>query len=98
MQTSLPYNLELLEKQLKTAPLSSIASIIKRDWGNTAYSATPYLRAMFSLGDIRENYFADHASDIVLYFLSNASSWRGGVARLVKAELKARLEELQNGN
>jgi hypothetical protein len=34
----------------------------------------------------------DSARSVVLYFLSNASSWRGDVAKRVKAELKAHLK------
>jgi hypothetical protein len=38
-----------------------------------------------------DHYYADDARSIVIYFLSNASSWRGPVAKAVKAELKRRL-------
>jgi hypothetical protein len=30
----------------------------------------------------------DDANGIILYFLANASSWRGDTARRIKAELK----------
>jgi hypothetical protein len=48
----------------------------------------PYLEAMHCLNTINDDYGYDSAKSIVLYFLSNANSWRGDVARRVKAELK----------
>lgn len=39
-----------------------------------------------------DKYGADDARGIVLYFLSNATAWRGPVARAVKAELKGMLK------
>lgn len=69
--------------------LCEIAWEILRDWKNVYYGAVPYLDAMGALRDIRESYGCDSARSIVAYFLSNASSWRGPVAKRVKAELKA---------
>ena len=43
---------------------------------------------------IQENYFLDSAESIVLYFLSNAQTWRGEVARRIKKELKEMLKEV----
>ena len=80
-----------------TRALSEIASEIRRTWmdkqghSNVHYAARPYLDAMRSLTLIGDNYGADGADDIVLYFLSNATSWRGDDARRIKAELKAML-------
>ena len=70
-------------------PLSTIAAEIRRDWRNPYFGAVPYLAAMSTLDSISDNYGADSAQSVVLYFLSNASSWRGDVARRVKAELSA---------
>jgi len=69
--------------------LSAIAAEIRQDWKKVNYAAKPYLDAMGSLNSINDNYFMDSGKSIVLYFLSNASSWRGEVAKRVKAELKA---------
>ena len=52
------------------------------------FGAVPYVNAMQSLETIDDEYGADSAKSIVLYFLSNANTWRGEVARRVKAELK----------
>jgi len=69
--------------------LSSIARDICRDWQKVNYAAKPYLSAMQTMGDIRDSYGYDSGVSVVLYFLSNASSWRGDTAKRIKAELKA---------
>jgi len=68
--------------------LSQIAREIRRDWGNVNYAAKPYLDAMSSLNSVNDKYGYDDAKSIVLYFLSNASSYRGENAKRIKAELK----------
>ena len=73
-------------------PLYEIAEEIKQDWGvKVNYAAKPYLEAMSQTSVITDMYGYDDAKSIVLYFLSNASSWRGDTARRVKAELKGLL-------
>jgi len=71
-----------------TRSLSTIAREIKSDWKNVYFGAVPYLRAMSQLNSIKDMYGMDSAKSIVLYFLSNASSWRGPVAKVIKLELK----------
>jgi hypothetical protein len=68
--------------------LRVIANEIKSDWNNVYFGAVPYLDAMSQLDSITDRYYEDSAKSIVLYFLSNATTWRGEVARRVKAELK----------
>lgn len=75
----------------QTRPISNIAHDIRRDWKNVNYAAKPYLAAMFELDKITDPYMFDTGRGIVAYFLSNAASWRGPVAKLIKAELKAML-------
>jgi len=71
-------------------PLHEIAREIRRDWGaKVNYAAKPYLEAMSCLDSIRDNYYNDSAHSVVLYFLANASTWRGETAKRIKAELKA---------
>jgi len=71
-------------------PLYEIAREIRKDWGSKVYfGAKPYLDAMASLNSINDNYGWDSAKSIVLYFLGNASTWRGETAKRIKAELKA---------
>ena len=89
-------DLEILALQLPSAPLAQIASIIRKDWTSAPSGfqcALPYLQAMFRLSSIDESYGADFGRDVVLYFLSNAGTWRGPVAKLVKAELRFRLSK-----
>lgn len=75
---------------LKTKKIWQLAGIIANDWTKPNYAAAPYLRAMFSLENIEDNYMYDSGKGIVLRFLCNAGSWRGETARAVKAELKRR--------
>lgn len=69
-------------------PLYTIANEIRRDWKNVYFGAVPYLDAMTALESINSNYGYDNARGIVLYFLSNAKTWRGETAKRIKAELK----------
>jgi hypothetical protein len=75
---------------LKSSPLSEIAGIVRADWKKVNYAAAPYLEAMGTLRSVDDNYYLDSGRSVVLYFLANANSWRGDVAREVKAELKRR--------
>lgn len=68
--------------------LHEIAREIAADWKTISYSARPYLEAMACLDSITDQYGADNARSVVLYFLCNAGTWRGDVARRIKAELK----------
>ena len=73
--------------ETKERSLSEIAREIRRDWKNVYFGAVPYLEAMSSLYSINDNYYQDSAKSIVIYFLSNATTWRGETARRIKAEL-----------
>jgi len=70
-------------------PLYEIANDIKRNWVKVNYAAVPYLRAMESLDSVDDKFMFDSGRGIVSYFLSNASSWRGEVAKTIKKELNA---------
>lgn len=69
-------------------PLSNIAHDIRRDWKNVNFAAKPYLAAMLEMDQITDQYMYDSGRAVVNYFLANAGSWRGPVAKLIKAELK----------
>jgi hypothetical protein len=69
-------------------PLSVIAREITADWKKPYFGAVPYLDAMRTMNQVTEPFGADSGESIVLYFLSNATTWRGEIARRVKAELK----------
>jgi hypothetical protein len=68
-----------------------IACDIRAAWFKVSPYAKPYLDAMTYIDRITDNYYYDDARSIVLYFLSNAASFRGPDAKALKAELKALL-------
>jgi hypothetical protein len=72
-----------------TRPIHTIASEILQDWKRPYFGAVPYLAAMQSLDTIDDAYGYDDAETVILYFMSNATTWRGAKAREIKAELKA---------
>jgi hypothetical protein len=72
-----------------TRPLYEVAEEIRKDWKNIYFGAKPYLDAMSCLESVNDNYGWDSGKSIVLYFLANASSWRGETARRIKKELNA---------
>jgi hypothetical protein len=72
--------------------LSVIAREIRRDWKKVNFAAVPYLEAMLELDTMHDRFYNDDAKTIVLYFLSNASSWRGPEAKRIKAELNSMLK------
>ncbi len=73
--------------------ISDIALEIFAKWKNPYFGAVPYLSAMRTLQSINSDYGADSASDIINYFLSNASTWRGEDAKRIKTELKSLLKQ-----
>ncbi len=75
--------------------LSAIAQIIYSDWKNVYIGAIPYLTVMRQLDSIKDNYFDDTARSVVLYFLSNAQTWRGETAKAVKQHLKTLLKQAE---
>ena len=70
-------------------PIYEIAKEIRKDWKNIYFGTVPYVDAMQELNQITDKYYLDSAKSIILYFLANASSWRGETAKRIKAELKA---------
>ena len=74
-------------KKVEARDLSVIAAEIRKDWKTVYFGAVPYLQAMETLTKITDNYGCDSAKSIVAYFLANATTWRGEVARNVKKEL-----------
>lgn len=76
--------------------IAQIARLIREDWSSRGkgvnFAAIPYLQAMLQMDKVTDYYGRDSGKGVILYFLSNASSYRGDVARLVKVELKKRLK------
>jgi hypothetical protein len=73
-------------------PLHQISAEIERTWAKPYFGAVPYITAMHALTGIDDSYGFDDAEEIVMYFLSNAATWRGEDARRIKAELKEMLK------
>lgn len=69
-------------------PIYQIAFEIAKDWKTPYFGAVPYINAMKSINNIDDMYGEDTAKSILCYFLANAQTWRGEVARRVKAEIK----------
>jgi len=74
-------------------PIYQIAEEIRKNWINVNYGAVPYFDAMLFLNKIEDNYGMDSASNIICYFLANARTWRGDVAKRIKVELNSLLNE-----
>jgi hypothetical protein len=75
----------------KKRTIREVAKEIVEDWiltGKSFPHAAPYLEAMLCVEKPTDLYGAEEARGIVQYFLSNVESWRGEVARKIKAELR----------
>lgn len=72
--------------------LHNIAGEIMDNWSSVNFGAVPYLRAMRHIETVEDKYGDDSGREVVLYFLSNAKTWRGSDARRIKAELKGLLK------
>lgn len=68
--------------------ISQIAREIRADWQKVNFAAKPYLAEMLYLNTLEDSCGHDSAKSIVLYFLANASTYRGEKAKALKAELK----------
>lgn len=74
--------------------LSAVAQIIIDDWGEKIYfGAIPYVNAMRTLDSMFDRYGDDSAVNVVSYFLANAQTWHGSIARNVKAHLNQLVRE-----
>lgn len=72
----------------KPRTISAIAMEISRLWTKPYFGAVPYLAAMRGMNNASDPVGYDSGKSIILYFLSNAKTWRGDDARRLKAELK----------
>lgn len=87
--------MEVTKDSLQTKTISDIAATIFSDWKTVSPSARPYLDAMLDLLTIKDQYGADTGYSVVVYFLSNASGYRGETAKMIKAELKRRCTQYE---
>jgi hypothetical protein len=78
--------------------LHDIAKEIQSDWNNVYFGAKPYLMAMLEGKNVtqanisKEKFYLDSYRSVVAYFLSNATTWRGDVARRIKLELNSMIK------
>jgi len=82
---------DITAESLTQLPICRIGAIVRAHWPKPYFAAVPYLSALSDLYDMDSKCGHDSARDIVLRFLGNAQTWRGPIAKLVKAELKSRL-------
>lgn len=80
-----------METQQTARPIYVIANEIRLHWKKVHFSAVPYLQAMNQMSSISDNYGADNGKSIIAYFLANAGSFRGEVAKRIKTELRKML-------
>lgn len=78
---------------MKKRYIFEIAEDIYKNWPNIYFGAVPYLHAMMNLRDINDRYLYDSGRSVVNFFLSNATTWRGPIAKQIKNELKQILNE-----
>lgn len=81
----------MTETSTTPRPLYAIAEEIRATWPKIYFAAVPYVEAMEDLSSLSDRYGASSGRSMVLYFLSNAGTWRGPDARRIKAELKSML-------
>jgi hypothetical protein len=76
----------------KMPSVGEVARFIARAWPNVWFGAVPYLQAMASGTSFEpgESYIAEDQKTMVLYFLANAQTWKGPVAKATKDFLKAK--------
>jgi len=74
---------------LSSKTINEIGFLIERSWINPFYGAIPYMKAMQRI--VNGAFYQDDEETIILYFLSNARTWKGETAREVKKELKRRV-------
>lgn len=85
----------------QTRPLYTIAREIRKTWvsksglPNVNYAAEPYLAAMERLESVNDMYYDDKASNVVVYFLSNARAFGGPDGKRIKNELRAMVGQKQ---
>lgn len=86
------------KKKSELIRLRTIGLAIKDCWvidppsESVVLYATPYLNAICSIDYTTDEYGLDHGDIIVAYLLSNIQQWRGGSARMAKADLKDHLD------
>lgn len=84
---------ETIRQTLEVLTFAEIVQVIRQDWARPYFGAVPYLDALGSMDtdDLDALYGVERIRDILPYLTGNLTTWRGPVARAVKAELKGRM-------
>lgn len=77
-----------LTKEEKQTAFNRAKALIRK-WQKPYFGAVPYISAIMSMSGPEENYGLDSGKSIVIYFLGNATTWRGDEAKEAKQLLKA---------
>jgi hypothetical protein len=72
-------------------PLHEIAEESVLNWPERYFDAVPHIHGMRRIEKVTDRYEVDDGEGLVHYFLVNARTWRGEVAKRVKAELREML-------
>lgn len=67
---------------------AEIVRTIRADWRNPYFGAVPYLDALEGLTTWDCTVEFEHARALAPYLLNNLRTWKGEVARTVKAQLR----------
>lgn len=72
--------------------ICDIATEIYLLWPKPYFGAVPYIEAMMCVKHVNDAYGCEDGRTQVVYFLSNATTWKGDDARRIKVELKQLLK------
>lgn len=78
----------VIEYNLEKMTLSQISDLISNSWNNMPEKAYCYVEAMSQIESLEDKY-GDYETglEIVSYFLTNAKTWQGNIAKNVKQHL-----------
>lgn len=85
------FHSETCPKKYENMTPAQFAAVIRADWKKPFFGSVPYIEAMADLPTWESRYICDSAKEIVVTFLSNASGWRGPVAKAAKKAMNDRL-------
>lgn len=80
-----------MNKPYTSMTIRGLMNEVRKDWKKPYFGAVPYIQALSCCETMDSPYLLETARDLVPYFLCNSGTWRGEIARSVKAELKRRL-------
>jgi hypothetical protein len=79
----------MAKEKITPRPLSEITREIRKDWKPMYRPAEAHFEAFEYADNVNQMYGMDSVKSEICYFLGNAQTWKGDVARRIKLELKA---------